>query len=50
MKIVHPICCGLDIHKNIIVATIATTDSNGITTYEQSTFSTLNRDVIKLRD
>ena len=50
MKIVHPICCGLDIHKNIIVATIATTDSNGITTYEQSTFSTFNRDVVKLRD
>lgn len=50
MKIVHPICCGLDIHKNIIVATITTTDSNGITTYEHSTFSTMNRDVIKLRD
>ena len=50
MKIVHPICCGMDIHKNIIVATIATTDSNGITTYEQSTFSTMNNDVIKLRD
>lgn len=50
MKIVHPICCGMDIHKNIIVATIATTDSNGITTYKQSTFSTMNNDVIKLRD
>lgn len=50
MKIVHPICCGMDIHKNIIVATIASTDSNGITTYEQATFSTMNHDVIKLRD
>lgn len=50
MKIVHSICCGMDIHKNIIVATIASTDSNGITSYEQSTFSTMNRDVIKLRD
>ena len=50
MKIVHPICCGMDIHKNIIVATIATTDSKGITTYEQATFSTMNRDVIELRD
>ena len=48
MKIVYPICCGMDIHKNIIVATIAATGSNGITTYEQSTFSTMNRDVIKL--
>lgn len=50
MKIVYPICCGMDIHKKIIVATIATTDSNGITTYNQSTFSTMNSDVIKLRD
>lgn len=50
MKIVYPICCGMDIHKKIIVATIATTDSKGITTYNQSTFSTMNSDVIKLRD
>lgn len=50
MKIVHPICCGMDIHKNIIVATIATTDKNGITTYSQQSFSTMNSDVIKLRD
>lgn len=50
MKIVYPICCGLDIHKKLIVATIATTDKKGITTYYQSSFSTLNSDVIKLRD
>lgn len=50
MKIVYPICCGMDIHKNIIVATIATTDQNGITTYDQKTFSTMNYDVINLRD
>ena len=50
MKIVYPICCGMDIHKKIIVATIATTNAQGITTYEQETFSTFNHDVIKLRD
>lgn len=50
MKIVYPICCGMDIHKKIIVATIATTNAQGITTYEQKTFSTFNTDVIKLRD
>lgn len=50
MKIVYPICCGMDIHKKIIVATIATTNAQGITTYEQKTFSTFNYDVIKLRD
>ena len=50
MKIVYPICCGMDIHKKIIVATIATTNAQGVTTYEQETFSTFNSDVIKLRD
>lgn len=28
MKIVRPICCGMDVHKNLIVATIGITDSN----------------------
>lgn len=50
MKIVYPTCCGMDIHKKIIVATIATTNAQGVTTYEQETFSTFNSDVIKLRD
>ena len=26
MKIVRPICAGLDVHKNLIVATIGITD------------------------
>lgn len=50
MKIVYPICCGMDVHKNIIVATIASTDKKGITTYSQKSFSTMNSDLIKLRD
>ncbi len=50
MKIVHHIYCGIDIHKNIIVATIATTNKNGNTTYSQQSFSTIDSDVIKLRD
>ena len=49
MKIVHPICCGLDVHKSLIVATIATTDKDGVTTYEQRSFSTLNPDLLELR-
>lgn len=50
MKIVHPICCGVDVHKNSIVATIATTDKNNVTTYLQKTFSTLNPDLYAFRD
>jgi transposase len=50
MKIVHPVCCGVDVHKNSIVATIATTDQNNITTYLQKTFATLNSDLYAFRD
>lgn len=28
MKIVRPICCGMDVHKDLIVATIGITDLN----------------------
>jgi hypothetical protein len=30
----HPICCGIDVYKKFVVATIATTDNNNVTTYE----------------
>lgn len=49
MKIVYPICCGLDVHKKILVATIAKTDSKNVTTYETKTFSTINSDILKLK-
>lgn len=40
LKIVYPICCGMDVHKNFLVACIATTDDRGITTYKSKRFST----------
>lgn len=49
MKIVYPICCGVDVHKKTIVATIASTDKNNITSYTTCTFSTLNSDLICFR-
>jgi len=49
MKIVYPICCGVDVHKKMIVATIATTDVKGITQYVVETFSTLNYDLHRFR-
>ncbi len=50
MKIIYPICCGVDVHKKTIVATIATTDSNNITSYQMKTFSTFNSDIYAFRD
>ena len=49
MRLVYPICCGVDVHKNLIVATIAITDKNNITQYIIETFSTINRDLIRFR-
>jgi len=49
MKIVYPICCGVDVHKNTIVATIAITDKNNITQYITESFKTLNSDLIRFR-
>jgi len=48
MKIVHPICCGMDVHKKSIVATLAVTE-NIITTYTTRSFITSNPDLINLR-
>lgn len=45
MKLVYPVCCGVDVHKNSIVATIVSTDSKGISTYLQEPFSTQNYDI-----
>ncbi len=51
MKIVRPICAGLDVHKNLIVATIGITDPNtNITEYVQESFSSLNSDLYRLKD
>ena len=45
MKLKYSICCGLDVHKNVIVATIVTTNKDGISEYLQKSFSTINSDI-----
>ena len=44
MKIIYPICCGVDVHKHMLVATIASTDHSNLTSYTTETFlpQTLN--------
>jgi len=45
MKVVYPICCGVDVHKSFIVATIIKTEK--ITpTYSKKRFSTFNNDIL----
>ena len=40
LKIVYPICCGMDVHKAFVVACIASTDQQGVTSYKSKRFST----------
>ena len=50
MKIVHPICAGIDVHKKVIVATVAITNGKNITTYKQRSFPTFTSDLNALAD
>ncbi len=50
LKIVYPICCGMDVHKAFIVACIATTNDKGITSYRKKRFSTFTGDLRRCAD
>lgn len=48
LKVIFPICCGIDVHKKFVVACIASTDDRGVTTYKSSRFSTFTSGLRKL--
>lgn len=51
LKIVRFNCCGMDVHKDIIVATVGITDrSTMLTEYFQKTFNSFNSDLYRLCD
>ncbi len=50
LKIVYPICCGIDVHSKFLVACIASTNDKGVTTYESSRFSTFTNGLWKLSE
>ena len=48
MKVVYPICCGVDVHKTFLVATLIT--SQGITPhYSRKRFSTFNNSILQFK-
>ena len=50
MKVVYPICCGIDVHKTFLVGTIVST-TNGIQPhYQKKRFSTYNSDLRRFAD
>ena len=50
LKILYPICCGLDVHKSFIFACVASTDDKGITSYKHHRFSTFTKGLRELAE
>jgi len=48
LKIVYPICCGIDVHKTFVVACIASTNEKGVTTYKSKRYSTYTKNLREL--
>lgn len=47
MKVVYPVCCGVDVHKSFFIATIITTTSDIQPNYSRKRFSTFNNDILR---
>lgn len=45
MKVVYPICCGVDVHKSFLVGTIISTTDGIQPHYQKKRFSTYNSDL-----
>jgi len=50
MKVVYSICCGVDVHKSFLVATIITTTDGIQPHYQKKRFSTYNGDICAFKD
>ena len=51
MKVVFPICCGVDVHKRFLVATIITSPTDSLQPrYQKKRFSTFNSDLNRFAD
>ena len=48
MKVVYPICCGVDVHKKFFVATLITTDGI-MPRYQKRRFSTFNNQILSFK-
>jgi transposase len=50
LKIVYPVCCGMDVHRDFVIACIASTNERGVTDYASRRFSTYTGGLRDLRD
>jgi transposase len=49
MKVVYPTCCGVDVHKSFLVATIIKTTSGVQPSYTKKRFSTFNNSILQFK-
>ena len=50
MKVVFPVCCGIDVHKTFLVGTIISTTDGVQPHYQKKRFSTYNSDLHRFAD
>src|SRR5437588_12106640 len=50
IQVVHPCCCGLDVHKREVQAGLRRSTPRGQVPHEQRTFSTMTDDLLALLD
>ena len=50
MSVVHPVCCGIDIHKDVAVACVSYIDEDGNQKEKVQTFGTFTDDLYKLHN
>ena len=50
MKVVYQTCCGVDVHKSFLVATIIKTTSGVEPSYQKKRFSTFNNSILQFKN
>ena len=50
VDVVHPRCCGLDVHKKTIVACVLISEGDGLLNRQLRTFGTMTTDLLALGD
>ena len=49
MKVTYPTCCGVDVHKSFLVATIVKTTGGIEPSYQKKRFSTFNNSILAFK-
>lgn len=50
IKVVYQTCCGIDVHKSFLVATIIKTTSGVDPSYQKKRFSTFNNSILQFKN